>query len=445
MMKHPLHILIYGAVIAAASATAATAQFPVNARALGMGGAYTAVARGQDALFLNPANLGLADGPRWSLALPSFSLGGTTTGPRFEDFARLAEGAFSGGGKAYDEYGEYVDDYDGEETESESSAEIQELLGLIPEQGMELDVDVRLPLAALQAGGLAVGVSYGAVVQQTLGRDAVDLLLNGYEEGRTNYRVGGATGRRATFLDFAAAYGHNFGPVSLGITGHYLKGRSLARSSLSEARFFRGENQVEIDFSEALVRGGSGFSVDVGAAMQPSKRVTLSAAVTNAIGKLSWSDQVTLRKVTLNEDDISDLSLVGDRFAESEIAAAGKEPVMFGLYETGVLPTTLRTGVALAPWSGLRIGAGYNRNLTDGRLGGLWDQSASFGAQQRLVFLSVRGGYATNFNGATMLSAGASVLGLDLGVAKLAGAQDGSDRDGWIVTLGSSIRGPLRR
>jgi hypothetical protein len=40
-----------------------------NARALGMGGAYTAAARGLEAPYWNPANLGLSDGGRYSIGI----------------------------------------------------------------------------------------------------------------------------------------------------------------------------------------------------------------------------------------------------------------------------------------------------------------------------------------------------------------------------------------
>ena len=58
----------------------ANAQVPLSPRSLGMGGAMIGAARGQEAVFLNPANLGLAGSPRWSVALVGVSAGAELQG-----------------------------------------------------------------------------------------------------------------------------------------------------------------------------------------------------------------------------------------------------------------------------------------------------------------------------------------------------------------------------
>ena len=47
----------------------------------------------------------------------------------------------------------------------------------------------NVPLAAVQVGSFAFGVSHTRSYSQTIGRDVVDLVVNGYQAGRTDYAV----------------------------------------------------------------------------------------------------------------------------------------------------------------------------------------------------------------------------------------------------------------
>jgi hypothetical protein len=383
-----------------------------------MAGAYVAVARGQEALFTNPANLALDDNPRWSLALPAVALGGTTLGPRFSDFARLA-----------------LDEGDGDS---------QEVLDDISESGMETELHLRLPVAALQVGHVALGASYVAAASQTLDRDIVDLLINGYDYGRTDYRADHTHGWRATYLDFAVAYGRRVGALRVGATGHYLRGRTVARGSLGTPSY-DGETSLAIGYSETLLRGGSGYSLDVGAAMQPTRRLTLSAAIVNAVGNLAWGEELRERELTLTEEDFDDVVSLADRFQENERPAEDGDGGAGGLQALGQLPTLLRAGAAFAPWSGGRLGTAYERTLGERPMASAWRQSVSVGVQQRLLFLSLRAGYATDLGDATLLSAGASLGPIDLSIGKIESGDTATGRNGWFVTTGVAITGGRAR
>src|SRR5688500_16463506 len=122
-------------VALALAAAPLSAQLGPTARALGAGGAYTAVARGYDALFFNPANLALADNPRWSLALPQFTFGATVAGWDVEDFSDIAS------------------------SDGLSDSRRAELLNKLPAEGAEGELEVRMPFLALQLGRCAVVVS----------------------------------------------------------------------------------------------------------------------------------------------------------------------------------------------------------------------------------------------------------------------------------------------
>ena len=171
------------------AAGAASAQPTLTARALGMGGAYVGVALGQEAIFLNPANMALPQNPHWSFSIPTFTAGATALGlslgqvNSFRDFGDLDQG------------------------------EKDDILSDIPGIGTELRTDVRVPLAALQIRRFALGVSYAFQGNHTLDRDIVDLLVNGYQPGRI-YGIFNTGGFAVSYMDFAAAYARRVGPVA---------------------------------------------------------------------------------------------------------------------------------------------------------------------------------------------------------------------------------------
>jgi long-subunit fatty acid transport protein len=406
------------------AATQASAQLSLSPRMVGTGGAYVGIARGQDALFLNPANLALPGNPRWSLGLAHLGVSGTTAGPSFDDFARLL----------------LLGESDGE-------SRTAEFLNLIPASGLEMNVEARLPLLALQAGSFAFGVSSTGVVQQTFDRDVVDLLLNSYTSGRTDYRVGNTAGSYAAYLDFAAAYGRRVGPVTLGVAGHYLHGGTVSRSRMLEPRYDQPNSPIEIDYLEVYSEGGRGFSLDVGAAYQPLKRLTLSGSVSNLIGSAGWSDELWIRQVTLGEQDLdSDLPALAERFRGSQRRMGTgthppAAPTMAAELKDGAdLPATLRLGAAYAPANGTRLGVSYQK-VAESRLAGGWNQSVGLGIQQRLALIGLRAGVASNLDGANMLSGGVSLGPIDLSVARTEGETAGVSRSGWIGSFGISMRG----
>lgn len=421
MMK-PYSTAFFPLLALALAAVPAAGQVPSTARALGMGGAYVASARGQEAIFQNPANLGLAGSPEWSVALTQLGVGTSLSGPRFADLPDLLN----------------FDDI--------AQSRRDELLARVPESGAEVAVDTRVPLFAMQTGRVGLAVSYGMTGAHTLGRDIVDLLLNGYQDGRTDYSVGNTAGWRASYLDFAAAYGRKVGPVSLGATGHYFHGRSVAHSRMFEPRFDLEAQDFSVDYVGVLAEGGRGWGVDLGAAVQPHRTLTLSAAVANAFTRMRWSDELHVRSVTLRGEDLRQLDepfWIREEYERSDTRLdPAAVPVRvyqtaLPLYREAYFPTTVRAGAAWAPLKGMEIGAAYQGNVTTGRMGGWWDRSVSVGVQQKLPLVRVRAGAATNLEEGTLLSGGVSLGPIQLGAARL---RDGTLREGWIATFGISTR-----
>jgi hypothetical protein len=422
--------LLWGSLAAALLAAPAAAQVPLTPRALGMGGAYLGVARGQEAVFLNPANLGLPDGPRWSIAFPQFSVGATSAGPELTDIR------------------DYLN-YDDLEP-----AERDRLVARIPPGGALLEGEFRLPLAVIQTGNFGMGVSYGTVGSHGVSRDIVDLFLRGFDPSRRDYTVQGTEGRRASYWDLAAAYGRSVGPVSVGVAGHVYLGRSLAQTRAFDPDYsgVLVTRNISVEYVGVASEGGTGFGLDVGAALQPVPGLTVSAAVSNAVSTFNWDEELVGRRLVLNREDFRDTEaqeLRGeyDR-SRQNIGATPTDPrfaaVAQGLTDDARVPTTLRLGAAWSmPGGTTDLSAGFHTNLREGRLGGRWDQLAGLGVQQKLGILRARLGASSNFDGGSLVGGGLSLGPLNLGLARWADGESerGGDANGWIFTFGLGAEG----
>src|SRR5215213_3666848 len=148
-----LHRVCTLAALAALAAAPAAAQLPVVPKALGMGNAYVAAARGEEALWLNPGNLGLPDTPHWSFGIPTISVGADVLGLGVGDIRDVIE------------------------YRKQSDARKQELLDQVPALGTELRGDIRAPLVAAQVRHFAAGLSYNTIGSHSLDRDFGDLLF----------------------------------------------------------------------------------------------------------------------------------------------------------------------------------------------------------------------------------------------------------------------------
>jgi hypothetical protein len=406
-------------------AVQAEAQVAMTPRALGMGGAYDGVARGQEAIFVNPALLGLTGTPFWSAAFPQVAFGGTMLGPQFGDLHPMLK------------------------YRKATREQRDEILARIPPDGAEAHYELRSPLAAVQIGSFGIGLSYSSVGKHSVGRDLMELLFDGYEPGRTDYSAGDTRGSRVTFWDVAAAYGRSIGPVSLGATGHYYRGGTLLRSRLNEPTYDLTAEDVEVSYQAVMARGGQGYGLDLGAAIQPIPSVTLSASVSNVVSKMTWNDELRMRSLIMNRHDIENMSAMEilERYEASE-ASGGLDGASLaayaasqGLYENADMPSTMRLGAAWKSGSGTDLGVSYREELSESRLGEIWSRSVGAGVQQKVLFTTLRAGYSTNLDGGTMVTGGVSLGPLHLGFARVqVGDMDGFERAGWIGTFGVAVR-----
>jgi hypothetical protein len=424
---HIQRILFAAGMLAALIPAAGEAQIPATPRELGMGGAYLAVSRGHDALFLNPANLGLIDAPVWSIGFPQVAVGGTLVGPSFGDLPAL------------------LDFKDFEE------ARQSELLNLIPSDGTGGGFAVRAPLVTLSVGGVGVGVAYSAMGSHSLSRSLAELVLKGYQDGRTDYSVGDTFGERLAFWDVAAGYGRTFGSLSLGATAHLIRGSVISRTRLFEPRIDVEARSIEVDYFGVSASGGSGYSLDVGAAFAASPQVTVSAAVSNLLRGMTWSQDLTVRSLTLDREiidhaspmDIRNRYTYSYRPLDPSAVPLAVYSTAEGLYDEAYMPTVARLGAAWRPTEKTHLAADVHSKLTSGRMGDAWDRRIAVGAQQALWIFKLRGGAALANDGGSLLSGGFSLGALDLGAGRYTHSEASEvRRSGWVATFGLTVHQP---
>jgi hypothetical protein len=330
-----------------------------------------------------------------------------------------------------------------------SQGEKDDFIGGIPEQGMNASVALTIPIAAVQYRRVAIGASYTARYDQNVGRDVVDLLVNGYEEGRTDYAVGNTGGRNASWLDLSAGTGRRWGKVSVGVAGHYVIGRAVAQQRLFEPEFNVEAQDLNAELREVSVRGGRGWGVDLGIAAEPARRLTVSAAVANAFSGMRWSDHIRTKSLVLSKADFHKNAAADalTRFDQSQtdVDFASVPVTVYetarGLYDGAWLPATVRAGVAYTlPSEKTRLTASYQGALDEGALDGGWRRRLSGGVEHTRGIVSLRAGAGTDASGSYMLAGGFSAGPLQLGVARTSEPRESARSSGWTFAFGLTKR-----
>lgn len=426
-------------VVAALPGGVAAQLSPVPA-ANGVAGAYLTLARGHEALWINPANLGLAGGPSVSLGLANFGASFSALGLDLQQVRKLADGGtFDAAARA-------------------------QILGKIPSDGTNIRGQVLVPVIGLQIGKLAFGLGAGAVYDYNVGRDMVDLALNGYNQSRVDYRIGNTNGRQATYFDAAVAYGQRFGPIALGVTGHYIVPRAIDNWRIFEPEFDLVNRTMRMQAFTAGTNAGSGFSVDVGGTANLGI-LTVSAVLQNVAGNVTWNeDNLAYRQFAFDNTNVGDAGeVLADQFSAGTMPLTATSPLgaiqtADGLFSRAFLPRTLRVGSHLKlPVLGTRVSAQYNNQLQEGFLGGFWKSSVSVGLAQKILFFTPSIGYARQLSGAEttlssvvaaaqaqsdgqLLTAGLGLGPLNIAVAQLTdGRRSNTDREGLMVSVGLTL------
>ncbi len=364
---------------------------PPSARSFGLAGSFTARARGYEAPFWNPANLGLRDGPAWSVGLPgaSFFLGNNSL-----SYGQIA-----------DLYGEFIDD----STKSQLLADIRRD---DPDRMFELSFDLSGHVLGFSLGRFAVALGVIGAASLEVSPDAMELLLFGNvgEDGLgRDFTLRGSQGQAWSLSGASISYAQPFTVpalewvgirFSVGATVKYGLAHGLAR--LADQGSLLASDPLALDVeAEALnstdVDAGRIWAVDVGAAMD-WKSLVVGLSLQNALADIVWSEEdFELTQYSLTAD-FDSTTLTDTTVAFAQLSPADQERVLGFLDRTDV-PKQLRLAAFYRLGPMFSISADVTERI-GGRLRAGWERSAAVGAELRPVqFLPLRAGVATNLEG----------------------------------------------
>lgn len=362
----------------------AQGTFTASARGFGMGGAYGAVARGVSAGPLNPALLGLADNPGFTLALPSVSVDAGSSPIGWRD----------------------VRPYAGKLVPEEIK---QSWLARIPVNGnFRMAAGLAAQPFGISIGPVALHVTGIAGGSAELPRDAVSLLLFGNAD--SNDQGGTYDLDRGTAIGFAAtsaglSIGQHLahlggGQLALGVTAKVVFGIGFVGLQGSTGSVSGTPLGGDVRFPTVTIDNTSrpldhrGYGLDAGVAWQ-TRRLTLGVAVSDLFNTFRWNaDDARLRdgRVLFNADSAS------GSFTDRPLDDPALDPTTVGrarkLISRARFRPAIRASAALSMGRFLFSAEGYH--VTGGLTGrklGAWTHGA-IGAEWRWLggFLPLRGG-----------------------------------------------------
>ncbi|MFH1009062.1 MAG: DUF5723 family protein [Candidatus Latescibacterota bacterium] len=323
-----------------------------NARSLGMGGAYTAVARNLDAVLWNPANLGLSGGRTVVLGLPSLLFG-------------FGNNAFSS--DIYEQYnGKYL-------TEGDKS----DILDRIKD-GWQFDTSFRLGVLGLSVGrfGMQHWVEFAS--DFAVSQAPFELLFRGTEVGKTISLDD--FGGEFELLDVTAiSYAHPLPYKALGLgmlgiteltagaTVKYILGGAYAKLETPEAGVVFGEYDMhasgELRIESAGIqwnlgsdkegvdpelkpgKTGGGLALDVGAAALLGDQLTVSLGLMNVMGKVTWDTDCERAIFSFQTDTLNAVSVAEDATNGDSLYVTSDTSYAIESFESNI-PAMLNIGVA---------------------------------------------------------------------------------------------------
>ena len=250
-----------------------------NARAMGMGLAYTAVARGVYAPAWNPANLGLPDNPKSSFCFFSISAG-------------LGNNAFTK--QLYDKF--FVEGADENNKIYWSSSDVNSLLSYIPDKGFLGYALTNVQLLSFSVGRFAFSIRAFGSMFSRLNKEYFEIPLIGNKMNTIyNMNKTKAAGMGIGIVSFS--YGHpvnvDFAKAfSVGASFKMLYGLGYANTDKASAIFETAPYGFNVHgaYEATVAAGGLGWGFDIGTAMKLNDKWDFSLSMSNALSNISWQD-----------------------------------------------------------------------------------------------------------------------------------------------------------
>jgi len=361
-----------------------------NARSLGLGGAYTALARGNEAPLWNPANLSFKDNRGFSLNL--FSLG-----------VFVENNSFSL--KNYNEYnGRFWDDQDKDN-----------ILSLVPSSGLNMNAQAEASALGLSIGSFSL-VSYALGVSDLrFPKDPFELLLVGNQINDT-VSLHGTSGEAYAYGALCFSIGKSIlrkggREIGVGVNLKYLQGiayQKITKAS-GEVRIQETGMEGESDLILNSAMGGKGYGLDLGIAAKLNRKWTAGLFLSNPVSRIKWDRKTEERGYQFQIDSLNLSNSGNDSVFLSEDYQKDIEPFVTHL------PLTVKAGISYQAKK-ILIGFDWEQGFENGP-GVSKTPRLSLGTEyQAIKFLPLRGGISLGGKEGFSLSGG---FGLNFGLIYL--------------------------
>jgi hypothetical protein len=276
-----------------------------------------------------------------------------------------------------------------------------------------------VPVLGVQVGHIAGALTYRGASQNSLSRDATELLLRDVE-GNRFYGFDNTEGSVATHWEVTVGYGQRIGPVSVGVAGRYVNARSIARYGITEGERLPDSGQMFMQFDRVGSSGGQGFGIDVGVSYSIGDRFVAGVSVSNLLGTISWSDEIGHGRQRIRSSEFESTFDPWELLtvpAPARNLPAAAQRLADALFDRAYLPCVLRGGVAGAPGRGTHVGVQADVVLSGGWLAGPVDDKLAAGIEQQFGLLALRTGYVIGRKYGNAITAGLRLGVLDIGGA----------------------------
>ncbi len=361
-----------------------------SARSVGMGGAYTVVAKGVESAFWNPANLALSSGPKRSWMIFSLALNPHNNSFSLHQYNR----------------------YNGKFLTSEDK---QSILNSIPPEGLNLSLDGDFLALGISDGRFGFAISGKGASDLVLPKDPIEVLFFGNEINDT-ILLSDSEGEAFASVDIGFCHGRSVWRTDskrllCGVNFRYSQGLIYHKVTEAEGEVFTLETGVNGNgnFVAQSASGGKGYGVDFGLTMEYKENWRFGLSFINLINHMKWSKN-TKEKVYHVQVD----SLVAEHFDPDSVIIDESYTRKIDPFTTRI-PTVMHLGLAYQLKSTL-----LSFDLKQGFKKGMGISStprASLGAEYEfLSWLDIRGGIAIGGDEGITLANG---LGFKLGAYHL--------------------------
>ena len=291
------------------------------ARAVAMGGAHVGLARGVYAPLYNPGNIGLSEYRENSIEVAGAGVQINNNSFTLEDYNEYTGAILSDNDKSV-------------------------ILGKIPAEGLKITAEAEAGAMSVSLGSMVLSINGVAATEVNLGKDALRLFLEGNQLNE-EFTLEGMYSEAIAYGSAGLSYGipvyvAGTRQLALGATVKYIRGFAyedvveLSGGVVTLASGFAGEGTM----IARTATGGSGYGMDIGAALKLNDSYTAGISFSNVLSKITWNHETEehgyhFELDTLNFDQINDDSI--------DVSEDWSVPI--GDFSTS-LPTVMKAGVA---------------------------------------------------------------------------------------------------